>query len=662
MRKFIAPFLLLILIIIVFHAWFFPGLLSTFDFPYFSPLMMKNAGVIPHAWGWHSSLDGFAMFLSPYSWVFPLIYVPQVIFGNLLGMSWSLITKIIYLYPYLILAVISPILLIRYIFPKNNFYLLAVLIFLFNTYALMLAGGEVFLTLAYVLLPLILIISIKTIDSRAPMIKNSIVLGLLVSAQIMFDPRVAYMTMFTVGIYFLFNICNSLILRRILYAFIIPGIIVVLLNTFWIFPSIMHGGNPVETLGVAYSATTAVNYLSFAKFENTISLLHPNWPENIFGKVSFMKPGFILLPILAFASLLFINKLKDKREKLFIIFFSFLGLLGAFLSKGSNDPFGGIYLWLFKYFPGFELFRDASKWYLLIALSYTILIPFSTWKIYEWLSRKNRFSILNFQNFFLFLVIFYLLFLIRPAIFGQLGGVFKTVIVPQDYARFEKFLYNQPEYFRTLWFPSKQRFGYYSQNHPEMSATALFNLYDNQNLFKKLQENTTEKILEEASIKYVIVPYDSEGEIFLTDRKYDKKLYLDTINELKTIKWLRPIDSFGRIIVFENLNYKDHFWSSDSNLKINYKYINPTLYEVDVRNAKKGDILVFSEAYDSNWTANAILSSKYNLFNSFILPKDGSYKLTVYYIIQDYVNIGLWISTAALLITLGSIAVLVKAK
>ena len=478
MGKIIKPFLLFLLAILVFHSWFFPGVLSTFDFPYYSSLMMKDANIIPYAWGWHIGFDGFAKFFSPYSWVFPLIYIPQVIFGNLLRMDWPFITRIMYLYPYLIFMIVSPILLIRYIFPKNQYYLLAVFIFLFNTYGLMLAGGEIFLALAYALAPIILMIFLKIADSKQQRADNkeqkadirySIIAGLLLSVQIMFDPRIAYVTLSIVGLFLFFAFCYLLSVKKmniffnlIFYALVIPLGITVLLHAFWIIPSILHGGNPVETLGSAYSTVGAINYLSFAKFEHAISLLQPNWPENIFGKVGFMKPEFLLLPVLAFASLLFVNKLKEGREKLYILFFAFLGLVGTFLSKGSNDPFGGIYLWMFRYIPGFIMFRDPTKWYLLVALAYAILIPFSVWNICDWLKLQSKFliksKVFNLQNAFLFFVICYLLFLIRPAILGQLGGMFKITSVPEDYVRLEKFLANQQDYFRTLWVPFETAF------------------------------------------------------------------------------------------------------------------------------------------------------------------------------------------------------------
>ena len=122
------------------------------------------------------------------------------------------------------------------------------------------------------------------------------------------------------------------------------------------------------------------------------------------------------MPILAYSSLLFISKIKDQRSKIqiknqkfdnnvamkqfnngAIIFFALLGLVGAFLAKGASPPFSEINSWLFQNFPGMNMFRDSTKFYSLIALSYSVLIPFSIWKIYESLELHNKFSIFNFQ-------------------------------------------------------------------------------------------------------------------------------------------------------------------------------------------------------------------------------------------------------------------------
>ena len=648
--------------------------------------MMHDAHVSLYAWDWHVNLDGFALFFAPYSWVFPFIFIPQVILGKDLGIDWSWIVRIVYLYPYFILMLFAPIFLIKNLFPKNRFYLLAVLVFSFNTYALLLAGGEVFLALAYSLSPIIFILFIK--QSTKKSLQTALLTGVILSLQIMFDPRIAYVTMFAVGLYYLFVLCRLLYRRKfnttlylLLYSFIIPGIVTVFLQAFWILPSFLYGKNPVQTLGSAYSGVDAVTYFSFAKFENTIALLHPNWWENIFGKVYFMRPEFLILPLLAFASLLFINKSKEENQNTKqILFFTFLGLLGAFLAKGSNDPFGGIYLWLFGHIPGFELFRDPTKWYLLIALSYAVLIPFTVERIYECLKKQKKFSILSFnfpinfqnptfnaQNLFVFLVICYLLFLIRPALFGQLNGMFRITSEPNDYMQLETFISEQPAYFRTLWYPSKQRFSYYSEIHPEMSAQALLNIYNDKKLFAAISEKSTEKLLQEASVKYIIIPDDSENDIFLTNYKYNEKKYEWTINKLDSISWLQKKETLGKIVIYEVPSPKDHFYLQEANGHLTYNSLNPTKYTITVQNVQKGDRLIFTEQYDPHWeidiNSTKIPSNKFNgIFNSFILPQSGSYTLTVYYTPQDWVETGEWVSLVSFIVVIGSLIVSSRPK
>lgn len=677
----IAIFLFAGLVLIIFRAWFMPGLLSTFDLVYYSKVMMKDASLLPYAWGWHHGFDGFARFVSPFSWISPLINIPQVLLGNS-RLSWAFIERFIYLYPALILAIVSPILLFKRIFPDNKFYLLSALIFSLNSYALLLFGGEVFLSIAYAIAPFTLLLFInllkeKKYDRDSYIV--SILLGLAVSLQMMADPRITYVTIFILFSYFIFHLLTNLkgnrnvFLQTLLipatFLFIIPATVLISLHAFWIIPSVLYGGNPIEKLGAAFSTTDAVNYLSFAKFENTISLLQPNWPENIFGKVYFMKPEFILIPILAFVSLFFVKNLKDQKVKSYIIFFALLGLLGSFLAKGSNEPFGSVYLWLFDHFPGFIMFRDSTKWYLLVAVSYSILIPFTVFKIYEVLKLKTgnlKLKITKYSpQMFIILILFYLVFLIWPAIIGELGGTYKITNVPSDYERLEKFLYSQKDFFRTLWFPTNQRFGYYSNLHPKMSANSLFNSTDYANVLENTRKN--KNLLKESSIKYIVVPFDSEGEIFLTDRMYDERKYLKAIKDISQINQLKKINCCGKLAVFELPDYKDHFWSISGKLGIKYQFVNPTKYKVQITNAKKGDMLVFSEMYDPRWVAKSleftIQSSKYNnLYNSFQLPQSGNYALDIGYAPQDWVKLGSVVSVFSLFAILACLGFLYKRK
>lgn len=298
---------------------------------------------------------------------------------------------------------------------------------------------------------------------------------------------------------------------------------------------------------------------------------------------------------------------------------------------------------------------------------------------------------------FVGMVVLYLLFLIRPAILGQLGGTFKTSSVPNDYVKLEKFLSSQNSFSRTFWVPTTQRFGYYSSTHPEISGEDFYGVASVSGVLDELTNNrlpreqsslamtngggsSIEKMLQEAGGKYVIVPYDSEGEIFLKDRKYDDKLYEQTVASVSAIPWLTRVPGFGKIAIFAVPNPKNHFYIVPiGELRItdyelgktrnaqfatvqSIQMVNPTEYKVTVRNVQKGDRLVFSEGYDRYWVARPKMqdsrskiqeSSLYEgRFNSFVLPESGSYALSIYYTPQNYVNIGLWISgiTAILLI------------
>jgi len=413
MRKniFFITFCLLVIssIVFIFLEWFIPGNVASGDSGYFYTSVFQEKSSFYYSWTPErgSGLGGSNI---PFLWSALDTAIPIFLFGNLFHFSWSLILKVAYGYPFLILSLFSASYLFSKVFTNRKFSLLAALVYTVNTYILMIVGGGQFLIgLSYALAPLVIYLSsvcIETIHSGhfTRKLFFSLLLGLLLAVQVLFDLRIVYITL--VAVFFLlimYAIYKSqsgtdslknktlLALNYLVYIFVIPGCIVGLLHAFWILPTLMVHQNPIQQLGSAYSTTNAVTYLSFAKFENSLGLLHPNWPENIFGLTHFMRPEFIFLPIIAFSSLFFIGKQKTKegkREDMFVVYFALLALVGIFLAKGANDPFGGIYLWMFGHIPGFDMFRDSTKWYVLIAIGYSMLIPYTVSKVYEFLQRR----------------------------------------------------------------------------------------------------------------------------------------------------------------------------------------------------------------------------------------------------------------------------------
>jgi hypothetical protein len=455
----------------------------------------------------------------------------------------------------------------------------------------------------------------------------------------MFDPRITYITISAIFLYALFWCSRAF--KKYLFIFSVPLLISLGLHFFWILPSFLA---KKPSLPTGYGEGGWVEFLSFGNFSDSISLLHPNWPENIFGKTYFMRPEFLVIPILAFVSLLFINQLKSLRVIKNILFFASLGLIGAFLAKGSKPPFEEVYLWLFKYFPGMSMFRDPTKFYLFVALSYSLLIPFSLSQIIKRL--KN---IPNIQYLISSIFIIYWLFLIWPAwLGGQLGGTFKVKEVPPEYVVLKDFIHNQEEFFRTFWIPKKQRFGFYSNNHPAIEGAKL--------------PSETELAL--MGVKYVIIPFDSEGEIFLKERKYDPQQRLALEEELDKVLWLKKIEVTPKIAIYETPSYKNHFFVADKKApSIDWTMVNPTKYLVQVRNARQSFKLVFSETYDELWQAkigDRIIPSEksYNMLNSFKIGETGDLEIVVEFAAQRYVYWGMVVSIATLLISCGVLAYL----
>lgn len=391
MRYYLLSAILVILILCVFHAWFLPGIITGGDLWYSFPSMSQNYSLHAYAWYWNQNA-GMGGAYYPVLWSYFSSGIPLLFFRTLVGYNWQLIERLGILFPYILLGVFSSVMFYRKVFKDSAFAVLAPFLFVFNTYILMVVGGgQLLIAFAYGLAPIVIIWFIEMMNRKADALSlhNTLIAGLLFSVQVLLDLRIGYVTFLAVILYGIVsanyaqlvqtkNILGTI--KKACFVFLIPLGITVLLHAFWILPTAFSHENVLQQKGNGYVANDAATYYSFATFENTVGLLHPNWPDNIFGQTSFMKPEFLLLPVLAFGSLFFIgNKRvgKQRRESLYVLFFALLGIVGSFLAKGTNEPFGSLYLFLFNKAPGFVLFRDPTKWYLLIALSYSMLIPYT---------------------------------------------------------------------------------------------------------------------------------------------------------------------------------------------------------------------------------------------------------------------------------------------
>jgi len=623
------PWLLLFgSIIVVFRNWFSLLPVSAGDLSFFYSEWIVNYLNPPFYWETfrNAGLGGRSfLFQGVYFYNLPLGFLGQYF-------NYALLERIVWFFPLLLIGVISAYALVREInlFPKK-YYPLSVFIFLLNTYFLMvISGGQLTVALAYVFVPATLAYYLKLL--KAYSFRNSLIFSILLALLIAWDFRLTYlaiiiMVFISLGYFLVLPKKRVKVILNNLKILISSAPFIIGIHFFWLFPYLLFYRSPVAELTPAHQSITGIKYFSSADFSHAFSLLQPNWPENLFGLTHFQEPGFLLLPLIAFSSLLFNAKKK-------IIFFSLLSLLGVFLAKGANAPFGNIYLWLFAHLPGFIMFRDPTKWYLFTVLSYMVLIPYAVFQISLFLQKRKLISGIPYLLVYILLIV-----LIFPAVTGKVGGTLKNIAIPQEYISLKDKLAKDNNFSRTLWFPSLQRFGYYDFNHPAIAGDVLLGSTDPNKIIQILKSKTTENKIKALGVKYVIIPNDSLGEIFLTERKYDPQKRISFEKELDKIPWLKNKKDLGGVTFYEIPNPNPRFYDLDHQVSIKSLLVNPTKYEVSFTLEKKST-LIFAEMYDPLWElktnkGNFKSIKTNNSLNSFSLEK-GTYQGTVEFIPQAF--------------------------
>jgi len=603
---------------------------------------------IPSAWD--ASLNsGMGQSSIPTLWI--TSYFTLTNSFSFLGLPWPFIGYLFWVLPTIVIGFVSLFSLYRYLFPHQTKYaIVAGILYITNTYFLSIFGGGQFgVSLAYSFAPLVLLTFLRVLKTQT--LKNSILFGLILSIQLLFDPRIFYVTLIAIIGFFIgkFSMPKK-VGQFLLYVFFLPLSIIVLLHAFWLLPYLLF---PSVAIPTSLGDLSSFRFFSFADFSHTVAFLHPNWPENIFGKVYFLQEQFLLLPIVAFGSLLFLG--KKSREILLTL--GMIAFIGIFLAKGTNEPFGFINIFLFEHFPGMDMFRDPTKFYVLISLSYSLLIPYTGGAIASLL--KKRYSLIS-KGMAVLLIVGWFAIIFSSFTNGNPIPSFLPRTVPKDYQQLTSFLLSSDSFYRTLWVPHVERYRYFSNKNPSIDLTELA---DNKKTITQifLGKGFEEKV-QRAGVRYVVVPDDVTGEIFISGNHYDEKKYEQTVEALNKVSWLRKVKKIGKIIVYSVPNPKDHFWINGNGEKITYTADSDTSYTLSSSKPLQGN-LIFSERYDPYWVVlvagKRIGSNRtYDGLNSFDLGKNNEKKIVVYYQPQTWLDIGMWISLLTIILVVGGLIVI----
>jgi len=699
-KKHFLPIFTLILITIVTHwLWFLSFDILTYgDWVFSYKERMQEDFALPALWQ-TSGLFGSVNIGVPF-WPFLLIG------GALAKMNFDypINMRIVFLWPIGLLSVVLMYCLAYYIFRSRIGAWISAIVYGFNAVFLALQTGVLTIQMAMSIAPFLILFFMVALEKKK---MNYAIIGALIAFILSFyEFRIFYMMFWILGFYTLYYLIviekqkrpNNIF--RIGFLAGIAIILPILLNLYWLLG--MHasvskiGGKALERSLFGTSFVNIVRAITFFPYCWT-----GGWMPAF--QVQQIPLRFYLIPIFAFLGFLLYRK-----KKKIVAFFAFLGLLGVLLVKMTCKPFSNLYPWLFDYLPGFKAFREGTKFYFYIGFSYSILIgAFFAWLWRNWKKKKWQISakyILTFGIVFLFL------WNTKPLITGKIGGLFTARHIPNDYLILKDFILRQPEYFRTLWAPRDSRWGICLNHHPKVSTVKLAWSGKWEELIEYPKTMTSSKItglfkqdfsdtfLDLASIKYVIVPIqDIENDDDFFRHYGPRNAY---IKEISKLSYLKKVDlGTEELLVFENKDFRPHLYitSEEETIykyvdyqKIDYQFINPTKYNIKLKNLSELVYLNFSESYHPDWKIkvgkfnwfkvltdkNYFLLDEFHfennaLFNSFVIDPDyikshysnSSYKenpdgsidveLTLFFRPQSYLYFGLIISITTLVACLG---------
>ena len=533
------------------------------DSPFYFPEQLKSLSWLPQVW---NGMQDFGMLTVNRMWYdYPLQLTIKLI--STLGLPWWVIDKLFWSFG-VVLAVVCAYILAKAILHSRLYSVISSIIYVINTYFLMIfSGGQYGVMLGYALAPLVLLSFVEHIEKiNGVNSKNIILHGLLFSFLIAVDLRIAYLVVIASFIYliiFEFLRCQSYqsfirnTLYRVLFIYVVPLLLSGFIHAYWILPMILFPETAFVN-GEAFTGIGMVRFLSTSDFSHSISFLHPNWPENLFGKIYFMQPEFLIIPVIAFSGLMYLRHRKSGKSSPRMYFFALLGLVGAFCAKGVNPPFGMVYEWLFTLLPGFVMFRDPTKFYVYIAIAYSILIPYTLVQLCISLRKWRMYIVITF-----FLV---WCFSVRELFTGQLTWNFRLQKIPPEYEQLKNMLIGDSVASRTLWIPSAERVGYMSLVHPALSTTVLFAHTPLSEFPEIATSSSFLRTISLAGVRYVVVPSDIKKTMFLNDYVFDPTLRKQIVTSLG-ISRLQPVTGYQDIDLYVNPEFNGMQDPRPQNLK-----------------------------------------------------------------------------------------------
>lgn len=604
-----------------------------------------------------------------------------------LGLDSRFVSKLIFFIPSIFLPALGSFLLVKHFTKTNLPALVGSIVYSYNVNALLMQSSLLQISIAYSFAPLVLYMFIRSLEMKN--LKLTISTGLVCFINSFYEFRIFYIEAFVLLFYLIFYVFvtekkfNFWNLIRTTFHATLPFLIVIILNAYWLIPYVKTGS--IRDNSAFSRPLFGDKYMSL---KQSVAFFSPWWTAGhgyANGVIQPIPNYFWAIPF--FAVLGFVLNIKNPK----VHFFLFLSLLGILLTKQSDKPFPNLYLWLYQHFPGFNAYREASKFFVILSLGYSGLIAYFILALH-----RHRLT----TTIFTLLVSLLFLWNIKPMVTGEILGLFIPKNKPRDFEIVEDFIFKQPEFFRTTWLPASGIWGYYDSLHPKINLhTAYFDSFGtimssqddfipainksklisnvNHQVIDFFTQNNSNIFLDLLNVKYVIVPLEdiqNDDDVFVNYGLQDREYLL---NLLDRTKYLSRINiGTQQIVVYENSDYRPLIYTTSepenihqpiSYKAVHFRQLDPAQYEINLEDLVQPIFINFSDTYNSDWTLYldgkplppTIHKDTSGLFNSFFIdPKyirTNNPKLTLFFKSQNYVYLGSAISLAGLLLAFGAI-------
>ncbi len=574
LKPFLPVILLILLSLLCYWAWITPGIISFADWPF----VFKDSIIRSFPTSFWSSVSDFGS-VNVFIWRWPLDIVYKFFAQS--GLDFASIERVVVLWPIILMTGPSAYLLVKEITQSKKGGFIGGLFLSFNTYYLAInTQGHLLISLASIFSNLSLWVYFNTSTHLKNKIRNSIIIALLLFVCGSIDLRVLYITIGLLGSHlaYTFFIQNNRRLERIAISFLFFGLLGVC------FASLLIG--LTHTSAGAFNSILERNLFgnSFWRLDQALALFFPFWTGGYIEwfKVHPILIWFWIIPLLVLFGILL------NRKNISVLFFSIIALVGILLTKQVDAPFADIYPFLFQKIPGFNAFREASKFYYLIALSYAVIIS----HLVLWCDNNQRRIIKKCGQFLLGVIIVLFVWNISPYITLQIKTILMTRSIPSDYIVLKKYLQADNSFSRVLWLPRPSQWGYYDDLHPSISGTQLTSVYWNDIIQANTKGQTSlksssfidpfsgdfsERLLDSGSIKYIVVPTQdvANDDDFYQYYGSNRQAY---VNRLDAIQYLTKLDlGTTALAVYLNKSYLPYINSADVLLNL------PSLYDFDLQ-------------------------------------------------------------------------------